>query len=94
MKMLIAIIDEKYLADLMEELLKRNVRVTKLSSSGGFLGRKSSTLMLGVEEEQLSDIKNVFKELTNSEEVSSTKDKVTFHGSTIFVIDVRKGYKI
>ena len=48
MKMIIAIIGSEDADDLVYELNQHSFFVTKLSTMGGFLKKKSTTLMLGV----------------------------------------------
>ena len=38
---------------LVEALLRKEFRATKLASSGGFLRRSNATVMLGVEDDQV-----------------------------------------
>ena len=52
MKMIIAIIGSEDADDLVYELNQHSFFVTKLSTMGGFLKKKSTTLMLGVEDER------------------------------------------
>ena len=49
MKMIIAIISSEDADDLVYELNQNSFFVTKLSTIGGFLKKKSTTLMLGVD---------------------------------------------
>ena len=51
MKMIIAIIGSEDADDLVYELNQHSFFVTKHSTMGGFLKKKSTTLMLGVEDE-------------------------------------------
>ena len=53
MKMIIAIIGSEDADDLVYELNQHSFFVTKLSTMGGFLKKKSTTLMLGVEDERV-----------------------------------------
>ena len=55
MKMIIAIIGSEDADDLVYELNQHSFFVTKLSTMGGFLKKKSTTLMLGVEDERVED---------------------------------------
>ena len=52
MKMIIAIIGSEDADDLVYELNQHSFFVTKLSTMGGFLKKKSTTLMLCVEDER------------------------------------------
>ena len=60
MKMIIAIIGSEDADDLVYELNQHSFFVTKLSTMGGFL-KKSTTLMLGVEDERVEDAISIIK---------------------------------
>ncbi len=53
MKLLICIVQDGDVANLMENLVEESFRVTKLSSTGGFLKSGNTTLFLGVENEEV-----------------------------------------
>lgn len=53
MKLLIAVVQDSDVNPLMDDLVDAGYRVTKLSSTGGFLKSGNTTLFLGVEEEQV-----------------------------------------
>ena len=61
MKMIIAIIGSEDADDLVYELNQHSFFVTKLSTMGGFLKKKSTTLMLGVEDERVEDAISIIK---------------------------------
>jgi len=48
--LLMAVIQEQDLNAATKALNEQNIRVTYLSSSGGFLGRRNSTLLIGLPE--------------------------------------------
>ena len=55
MKMIIAIIGSEDADDLVYELNQNSFFVTKLSTMGGFLKKKSTTLMLGVDNARVDE---------------------------------------
>lgn len=55
MKLLICIVQDSDAMPLMEDLVEHEFRVTKLSSTGGFLKSGNTTLFLGVHDDQLDD---------------------------------------
>lgn len=64
MKMIIAIIGSEDADDLVYELNQHSFFVTKLSTMGGFLKKKSTTLMLGVEDERVEDAISIIKKMS------------------------------
>lgn len=55
MKLLICIVQDNDAHPLMDDLVEHNFRVTRLSSTGGFLKSGNTTLFLGVEEEDVEE---------------------------------------
>ncbi|MCI7262210.1 MAG: cyclic-di-AMP receptor [Clostridiaceae bacterium] len=68
MKMIIAIISSEDADDLVYELNQNSFFVTKLSTMGGFLKKKSTTLMLGVDEPRVDEAISIIKKMSGSRE--------------------------
>lgn len=66
MKLLIIIVQDDDVHALTSKLTKEKFRVTKLSSSGGFLKRGNTTLILGVDNEQVEQVKAIISETSKS----------------------------
>lgn len=62
MKMIIAILHKEDEIDTVEELNQAHFFVTKLSTTGGFLKSKNTTIMIGVEDEQVENAVSIIKE--------------------------------
>lgn len=109
MKLIISIVQDDDAEDLLDILTEADFRVTKLATTGGFLKSGNTTLMVGVEDE------NVDKVISQIEEVCKTRDQIItaaspivgstgayvpypieieIGGATIFVVDVDKFIKI
>ena len=61
-KLILAILQEDDYEATVEELNHHQIYVTKLSSTGGFLKKKSMTLMIGVEEARLQGALDILKQ--------------------------------
>lgn len=103
MKLVIAIVNDDDSVELLDDLTEAKFRVTKLATSGGFLRSGNTTLLIGVEEE---DVKRVLEVIDRSARrrkqivtqpapmVSPTGAYVPYPlevevgGATIFVLDV------
>lgn len=109
MKLIICVVNDKDVPILLENLVKKDYRATKLSSTGGFLREGNTTLLIGVEAEQLEDALAVIKEVCQSrrqvvpplpplmglaESYVSYPVEVTVGGATIFVLDVEKSIRV
>lgn len=62
MKLIYAIVHSDDSASVTEELNKAGFSVTKLASTGGFLKRGNTTLLIGTEEEKVEDAIHIIKE--------------------------------
>lgn len=93
-KMMIAIVQDKFIDTLIERFLDEQIYVTKLSSSGGFFKSGNSTLLLGCNEEEISKIDAIFKEVTKTEAVHNEKGDFRISGATVFILDVEDTRRI
>ncbi|MDO5095910.1 MAG: cyclic-di-AMP receptor [Peptostreptococcaceae bacterium] len=109
MKLVIAIIHNDDVHKLRNALIENDFRVTKLSTSGGFLRAENATLLMGVDEERLNELLGHIREIchTRNELVVSPVSEfftagphmglpleVTVGGATVFVLDVEQFIKI
>lgn len=108
MKMIICIVQDQDSANLIEDLTRNNFRITKLASTGGFLKSGNTTLLMGVEDEEVDAALDVIK--TNSETREITTSLLTVSmpgdtyipyplevkvgGATVFILDVEEHIKI
>jgi uncharacterized protein YaaQ len=84
MKLIITIIPDFDNEQVSQALIKDNFRVTRIASTGGFLRRGSSTLMIGVPDEKVEQAIEVIHE-----NLSPSTDS-TSNRATLFVLDVDK----
>jgi len=61
MKIILAVIRDSDEAQVVEEMVKLGLRVTRMAGTGGFLRRGNVTLMIGVEEEELQTVMDLIK---------------------------------
>ncbi|NMW85403.1 transcriptional regulator [Peptoniphilus sp. AGMB00490] len=94
MKMIIAIVQEKYTDALIDKFLDEDIYVTRLSSTGGFFKSGNTTLLLGCEERELDRIYAIFKELTEPEDIHIKEGDFKVSGATIFVVDLEDSKRI
>lgn len=62
MKMIMAIINNDDSRNVIDRLARRGFSVTTLSSSGGFLRVGNTTLLLGVADEQVDEVRSIIRE--------------------------------
>ncbi|HSL93521.1 MAG TPA: cyclic-di-AMP receptor [Bacillota bacterium] len=106
MKLLIAVVQDKDSIRLIESLVDNGYRSTKLASTGGFLKAGNTTLLIGVEDEDVQKVMDIIKEICQAREQLVTPMapvgsnavesyvpypiEVLVGGATIFVVDVEK----
>lgn len=107
MKLIIAIIQDQDLYLLREDLAKKNFRMTKLSSSGGFLKIGNSTLLIGVEDERVEECLGIIENTCKSRKADSSlmnitmptdaympyPVEITIGGATVFILDVEEFHR-
>lgn len=84
MKMIVAIIRDHDNEAVSNALINSGFRVTRIASSGGFLRRGSSTLMIGVEAEKVDQAIELIRNNT------SVQDDPGMKRATLFVLDVKE----
>lgn len=103
MKLVMAIVQDQDKNILSDALYEANIRVTKLSSTGGFLRSGSTTFIVGIEEERVDEVLEIIRNSCKAREqfISSpvnldvTLDvtaaypvKVKVGGATVFVLPI------
>ena len=102
MKLIIAIVQDEDAARLVSNLMNEGYSVTKLATTGGFLRGGNTTLMIGVEEENLelalSDIREKSSRrhtvtvpaagIPHAVDSASIPLKVVVGGATVFILNV------
>jgi uncharacterized protein YaaQ len=61
MKMILAIIQEADVRALLDKLIANGLRATRISSTGGFLRAGNSTLLIGVEDDQVPGVVSIIR---------------------------------
>lgn len=84
MKMIIAIIENHYSDAISGALLSQDFRITRLASTGGFLREGATTLMVGVEDEQLETALEIIRAQT------PPVDDLNKIQATIYVLNIKK----
>ena len=62
MKLVVAIVHNEDAGALVDALLEREYRATRLHSSGGFLKQSNATVIVGVEEAQVEEVLAIVRE--------------------------------
>lgn len=105
MKLIMAIVSKDDSGDLISALNEKNISVTKLATTGGFLRSGNTTLMIGVEEERLDEALEIIKsECSTRKQITTTTAplgdvlpypvEVEVGGATVFVLDIERFEKL
>lgn len=88
MKLIIAIVQDEFSNQVVKGLMSNKYRVTKLSSTGGFLKSGNTTLLIGVEDREVNDVVNLIEEGCKSKKVKKEKEELSVGGANIFVLNM------
>lgn len=88
MKLVIAIIDDKFSQDVVRALIDSKIRTTKLASTGGFLKKGNTTLLIGVEEGDLLSVISLIRKNINTLNNSNEDEGSDTKGANLFVLDI------
>ncbi len=110
MKLIVAVVQDKDSIRLVEALVEKGYRATKLASTGGFLKSGNTTLLIGVEEKYVPKVIDVIREVCHAREQLITPMapvgsnsvesyvpypiEVLVGGATVFVLDVEKFVRV
>ncbi|MDR7869679.1 MAG: cyclic-di-AMP receptor [Tissierellaceae bacterium] len=108
MKLIVAIVQDQDAISLVDDLTEKNHRVTKLASTGGFLKSGNTTLLIGVEEDEVDDVIDIVDRNCKTREITTSLLNITIPGetyipyplevkvggATLFILDVEKHIRI
>lgn len=106
MKLIIAIVHSDDAQAVITEISREGFSATKLSTSGGFMRAGNTTLLIGVEENQVDTVIELIGKKAHSHKqivtsaakgegsVPSMPFEVKVGGATVFVVDVDKFVKM
>ena len=84
MKLVIVILGDGEAESVVRSLIEAGYRVTRLASSGGFLRRGSTTLLLGMEPEKVDDALGLVRRILSDVPEPGSRN------ATAFVLDVAR----
>lgn len=106
MKLVITVIEDNDAAFLMEALVENGFQATKLASTGGFLLRGNTTLLIGVDKDRVEDVletirttcaprKKIVPQITPELPTAiGVPIEIEAGGAIVFVIDVKQFWRL
>ncbi|MCA9880909.1 MAG: cyclic-di-AMP receptor [Thermomicrobiales bacterium] len=90
-KLVIAVIQNEVADAVVDALLEADFRTTRLASTGGFLRRGNTTLMIGAEEDQVNYVLDLIKQAARAGMApQDTGDGSPAAAATVFVLDLEE----
>lgn len=87
MKLIIAVVQNEDADAIVDALLEQEFRATRLASTGGFLRRGNTTLLIGVQDHQVEDVLAIFRSRAQTRvRQEAAGGTVESAAATIFVI--------
>ena len=104
MKLVLAIINDDDFDAVMELIKNKGYMATKLASTGGFLHTGNTTLIIGVDDNQVEEVYSIFEQTCKTRTQTIVDDtpyagmegymrfpiKVKVGGATVFILDVEQ----
>lgn len=106
MKLIIVVVEDDDAPILIKNLATHDYRSTKLASTGGFLLQGNTTLLVGVENEQVEDVLEIIRETCKrrkkivphaTAEIPTTVNlpiEIEVGGAIVFVVNIVDFYRI
>ncbi len=89
MKLILAIIEDELAYDVAKALTEHSLRSTKLSSSGGFLKKGNTTLLIGVEDQQIDEAVETIRRVCESAD-TDPEDRDHEFMANIFILPINE----
>ena len=109
MKLIMCIVDDIDAYSVLDELNQRKIQVTKLSSTGGFLKKGNTTLLIGLQDDLVPEVVDLVKSLCHPKDELISMDVLSLlgygysepyainiktGGATIFVLNIEDHVKV
>ncbi len=81
MKLMLIIVRDEDADPVTQELIQNDFRITRMASTGGFLRRGNSTLLVGVEDDKVDSVTDLLKRVCHPGDAEHRR-------ATIFVLNM------
>jgi len=87
MKLIIAVVQNQDADDVVDSLVQAEYRATRFASTGGFLRRGNTTIMIGVQDNQVDHVIEVLQGAVHASADSLPEGQ---SAATVFVLDLEE----
>ncbi len=88
MKLIIAVVQNKDADGVVDALVAAEYRATRFASTGGFLRRGNTTIMVGVQDQQVDHVIDVIRDEATAQAEESSRPAQA--AATVFVLDLEE----
>lgn len=89
-KLIIAVVQNEDADAVVDALLEEEFRATRLASTGGFLRRGNTTLMIGADEEQVDAVLDLIRRHAHATGEAQSTAQSQPAAATVFVLDLEE----
>lgn len=95
-KLIIAVVQNEDADDVVDALLENDFRATRLASTGGFLRRGNTTLMIGADEDQVDHVLDLIRQHARSGAAPAPETQGVSQpaAATVFVLDLEEHQRL
>ena len=88
MKLIIAVVQNEDADNVIDALFESDFRATRLASTGGFLRRGNTTVMIGVQDHQVDQVLDLIRTEARSRAQQEQTGEIQTAAATVFVLDL------
>jgi uncharacterized protein YaaQ len=85
-----SIVRDQDAARVIDALVAREFRATRINTAGGFLKRGNATLLVGVQDEEVDEVVGIVQDVCRHDGVAAPGDGV----GVLFVLPVAASYRV
>lgn len=89
-KLIIGVVQNEDADAVVDALLEEEFRATRLASTGGFLRRGNTTLMIGADEDQVDRVLDLIRSHARSGSAPAVSGASQPAAATVFVLDLEE----
>lgn len=89
MKLVMSIVRDQDAGRVIDALVAREFRATRINTAGGFLKRGNATLLVGVQDEEVDEVVGIVQQICRREGVASDSGV-----GVLFVLPIAASYRV